>query len=814
MPLADKRPPRRSGQPRQIEAQTSALAPAGDVRSRAMRGSVTGTTNWQNKVIQYDREGPGILGYYLDTVALLASLCPLMPTVQGKDGKWIRSSDPVLNVLASGYRSPLFEQSELVSTHVRAREGVGEAWIIHSEDVGWHIVTVPNIVQGSGSDGAVQWTDIFGTRRKTANNRVYKSWVPDPWEPYLPTSPVRRALPNLRRIKSAVRSQYRAADSRLIMNGLIAFDEGEGNNRPLVTDAQQRPEGIDEIIADYLDLAQKGFTDDDSVAANVPFPYIGKKAEYVEVGRGIDQMSMEMEDKAIEGFARDVNFPAQLLTTGPGSSNHWNEWILQEVQQKMGLAPKLNPVCSDITTIYFRPAIRLLKNRVGSWDVDPARCRLEPDYTFLTSKPEKASKAFEAYRLGLIGREEAIYEMGFKELLPIPIGLGEYEHWELATGNKGAPYVEVDASGRLILPPVEPPMLPEAPVEEAPVEAVPVEAVPVAEMPVPVDGSTTDQSPPAEPTGELPVAPTVYVPDAKMAAVGDNPEDPEDTGGLSDTEKTVILLAALVAIDSNLEIGLDATATAAATAAMVAIAKAIIRAYPARDPERARLRDLPPEQVWAEANPSIRSQVDVEQIAAETLEPFKDQIEERFANAADEVAAAQAENDDSIIIDLLIAAAAVALVVGLTKLISGWITSPATFTRDAVERTVGRKVLRVPQSLIRSAMAIAGGAAADLAGNLLNAGSGTPTPVDGGQWVGNSGMATGHNSLSGIKVPAGSRIVFMWKHGLYRTPKEPFLPHVGLNEHTFTAAADVPGGFYPGDHPWCSCGLVPMLEKI
>ena len=803
MPLADKRPPRRSGQPRQIEAQTSALAPAADVRSRAMRGSATGTTNWQNKVIQYDREGPGILGYYLDTVALLASLCPLMPTVQNRDGKWVRSSDPVLNVLASGYRSPLFEQSELISTQVRAREGVGEAWIIHSEEVGWHVVTVPNIIQGSGSDNAIQWTDIFGTRRRTASNRVYKSWVPDPWEPYMPTSSVRRALPNLRRMKSAVRSQYRAADSRLIMNGLIAFDEGEGNNRPLATNAEQRPEGIDEIIADYLDLAQKGFTDDDSVAANVPFPYIGKKAEYVEVGRGIDEMSMKMEDKAIEGFARDVNFPAQLLTTGPGSSNHWNEWILQEIQQKMGLAPKLNPVCSDITTIYFRPAIRLLKNRVGSWDVDPARCRLEPDYTFLTSKPEKASKAFEAYRLGLIGREEAILEMGFKELLPIPIGLGEYEHWELASGNKGAPYVEVDASGRLILPPVEPPM-DVAPMDVAPMDVAPVDVAPV-------DAATTDQAPPESPPAELPVAPAVYVPKPKTAALDDPSADPEND---ANTAKVASLLTTLVGIDTGLEIGLDATATAAATAAMVAIAKAIIRAYPARDPERARLRDLPPEQVWAEANPSIRSQVDVEQIAAETLGPFKDQIEERFANAADEINSAQAENDDSIIIDLLIAAAAVALVAGLTKLISGWITSPATFTRDAVERTVGRKVLRVPQSLIRSAMAIAGGAAADMAGNLLNAGSGTPTPVDGGQWVGNSGMATGHNSLSGIKVPAGSRIVFMWKHGLYRTPKEPFLPHVGLNEHTFTAAADVPGGFYPGDHPWCSCGLVPMLEKI
>ena len=61
MPL---NPSRRSGEPR-----SAALVPATDVRAKMRTASSSGE-RWQRQVIKYDREGPGILGYYLDTVGL------------------------------------------------------------------------------------------------------------------------------------------------------------------------------------------------------------------------------------------------------------------------------------------------------------------------------------------------------------------------------------------------------------------------------------------------------------------------------------------------------------------------------------------------------------------------------------------------------------------------------------------------------------------------------------------------------------------------------------------------------------------------
>lgn len=765
--------------------------------------------SWQQKVIQYDRNGPGILGYYLDTVALLASLCPLVPEVLGDDGRWKRSDDQVLNVLAAGYRTPRFEQDELVSSHVRAREGVGEAWIIYSRDIGWNIATVPNVVPAAGHDGAVQWTDLFGITRKTPGDHVYKSWVPDPYQPWLPKSAVQRALPNLKRIHSAVRSQIGAANSRLIMNGLLAFDDGDdtgSSSRPLLPqshpDGQERaiPDGIDEIIADYMDAGQKAYMDEDSVAAFIPFPYLGKKAEYIEVGRGIDKMAMEMETKGLEGFARDVNFPAQLLTTGPGNANHWNEWILQEIQHKMGLAPKLNPVCDDITTIYFRPVVKQVAGMVGAWSVDSNRVRLRPDYSFLTSKPDKAGQAIEAYRTGAIERKELVETLGFEHMMELPKGLSEYEHWQIVAGRPAAPYVDVDGEDRVIAIPANP--------ETGDMSGLPVLNEDGTPADVPDAATQGDVDNPGQAAVEAPPAPP-----AEIAAIAE-PFDVLRTADAVDdawADGIEAKLAALAAIDQALAAQLEAVATAAATAAMVEVAKAVIRAYPAKDDRRAVLRDLPPEEVWAAADPEIRATIDVESVASDALGPYRAQIDAAFAQAEEQIQ----DEHDTPTVELLVAAGVAALLVGITAAVVRWATTPAGFTRDAVARTGKARILRVPQSVIRAAMIAAGGGRVGLDDQLVQGAAGTPTPNRGGAWAGGPGMATGHNSIENLVAPPpGWRYRLRWVHGLYRTPMEPFQPHVDLHRQMFDQLGDVPGGYFPGDHPWCSCGMVPTLVRV
>lgn len=812
------RPGRLSGQPRSAapEAKTSALVRATELRGQMLRSTVGGRgVDWQHKVIKYDREGPGIVGYYLDTVALLASLCPLVPAERDSNGRWVRSDDPVLHAIAAGYRTPLFEQHELVSTHVRAREGVGEAWIVWSADIGWHIVTVPNVTSVSGSNGTIQWTDLYGITRKTPGEQVYKSWLPDPWQPWLPTSPVRRALPNVKRIHAALRSQIRAADSRLTTNGMIAFPD-ENEMRPLRTDDQEAPlDGVDQIVADYLQLSQAAFTDDDTVAAHVPFPYIGPKADVIQFGRDIDERAMEMETAGVEGFARDVNFPAQLLTKGPGEANHWNEWILQEVQQQMGLAPKLMPVCADITTVYFRPMVARVRGQVGGWDKDPARVRLEPDYSFLASKPDKSAGAIEAFRNGIIDRAECLESLGYDEVMELPQGLTEYEHWQIVTGRPGAPYIEVDGENKVIAP---------EPLDEGP----------------PMDGGFG--LPPADPMMELeggaaPAPELTPPPDAAMDPAMTQPGPPEPPpmlAALDDPGSVERMLTELTAVDVALAGRLEAIANAAVLVVATEVSKAVIRAYPARHPDRARLRDLPIDQVWSEADSSIRSQVDVAAIAREALEPYREQLADEFNEAAAAIVeahmmAAEQPEDDSILPELFVAAAVVALLAGIVNAAKWWAATPAGFTAVGTARVVGPRLVRVPSSVVRDAMLVAGGAEVGLDGLPVKGGSGAPVPRTGGPWLGGTGMATGHTSMEALEenvlrppgagavtapgqpAPGRPRLNLKWVHALYRIPKEPFMPHKDLNGQVFARMEDVPGGFYVNDHPNCTCGMVPTL---
>ena len=76
MPL-DRSPLRRSGHARSNvgpQAHTSALMRATELRGQMLRSSLGSGAGWQAKIIKHDREGPGVVGYYLDTVSLLATL--------------------------------------------------------------------------------------------------------------------------------------------------------------------------------------------------------------------------------------------------------------------------------------------------------------------------------------------------------------------------------------------------------------------------------------------------------------------------------------------------------------------------------------------------------------------------------------------------------------------------------------------------------------------------------------------------------------------------------------------------------------------
>lgn len=783
-------PSRRLSGETRIPARVSALVPATNVVQRFSASSAA--RPWQAEVREYDRDGPGVCGFYLDLVQLLASLCPLVAETRNTSGEWVKSSDAVLNTLLDGYVSPLATQSELIGEHVRHRESMGEAWLIDSEHLGWNVVTVPNVTVAGDT---IQWTDPYGRKRITPQRRVWKSWVRDPYEPWQPVSPLRRAIPDLRRLRAAMRNQTRSAESPLATNGILAFADDQGSTRPLAEEPHHFT-GADQVVSDFLDLAKISSKDDDSVAAAVPFPVVGPPPTYVEVGRGIDSTSLQVEDKALEAFSRSVNFPAQLLTNGPGSSNHWNEWLLEESQRKMGLSPKMRPACDDVTQAYYRPMLSLARERIGDLEgIELHRVRVGFDTSFLTSQPDNTAQLLQAWGNGVIKREYIVEALNLPEeaILDIPEGMAEYAHWELATNKPGAPYAEVDAEGALVA----------APDVFGDLGGSPEDTFGDGSLP-PQDAELVPQQLP----GVAPADPAALAtPEPSADGFGANnramPAPPPQLAALTEDQRVEEqVIDRLYRADVALEASLSARAAVCVETVTDKVAREIVKAHPSGSETRATLRELPSVKVWAAADPDIQASFP---------------LQETVSDAVDQCA------DDRPFRDAAAAALAAVAPLGVTPRFDE--DSGSTLLRVAVIGFIVSRFERgggsdnFPAQDIRAAMASAGGAVVGGDGSLQRTGSGTPVPTEGGTWVGNTGMTTGHNVFSQWATrpdgqPPATGLRWEWVHSFYGKPETPFPPHVELDGQTFNTLADIPGGMHPGDHQGCRCCVMAVLLPV
>ena len=770
---------RRSGEAR--VARTAAIIPVSATKHRLTTSSGM-ASSWQAKVRDYDLNGPGVCGYYLDLVSTLASLCPLTVEVKQTDGKWVTSDDSVLNTILAGYQSPIADQSELVAMHVRHRESMGECWLIHSRDdaVGWTVETRPNVV---ATQEGVRFTDTYGivrtvsTEAPTLQRAVWWSVARNPYMPNEPFSPIRRALGDLRRLRSATRSQTRASESRLVMNGMIAFPEGDGSMsmRPLAEqmyDLQGNPIEMppsDKVLDDYFELAKLAVADDDSPAAVVPYAYIGPEAKVIDLGREVDNGTLEVEKAALEGFARAVNFPAQLLTTGPGSANHWNEWVLQDVQVKMGLAPKLLPVCADITRAHLRPWITFVKQQHGyfgagsSTEIPTDHIRVGFDTSYLTAKPDVTGQLIEAYTYGAISRAELGERLNIPEILALPEGMSEFDFWKIATDHRDP---EDTQQGSLAngLPDMAPGGGPVTPGLTLPESAD-------STVVTPSDFGAANQAAPAPPA-------------AITAAAGPGTQTVLDTLGT---------------LDQTLYASLHASAQACADQATRDAVREIIRAHPPQSDDRARLRDLPVEEVWVSSAPDVRSHLDLRAVVAKSIAECvrPDELRRTATSIAVAVAILGISRED---LDLDPDIGALVLAAGVTTFVVN------RFTK-------GKGSSEIPAGLPLNAMSAAGGAAVSADGDLVRDHEGRPVPRQGGSWQGNNGMATGSAVIRAVVQMIGpGEIEWEWRHAMFRTPREPWAPHVALHHQRFASPLDVVGD-YVGSHFGCTCGWLLHISK-
>lgn len=744
-------------------------------------------TRWQEKVKDYDRNGPGVLGYYLDTVSLMASLCPLYPEERNAAGDWERSEDPVLIAAVAGFRGKLQSQIDLVTSAVRSRESLGCVWIIHDRQTGWNVT---NSVAGGGGTPHISWIDLYGDARETPTKDVFRSWVPDPYEPHLPTSPIRRAIPDLRRLRSVVRNQTRAADSRAIVNGILAFPPEPGeNNRPFATgQAGQDLSGVDQQIEDFLELSTMAFGDDDLTAAYAPFPYKGTPPQWVAIGREIDQTALEAETVATSSFARAVNFPEQLLTQGPGQSTHWNEYLTQESAVKMGLSPKMQPLCDDVTTFYLRSyMIPVLRQKLVGWGPNPQRVRINYDLSFLLGRPPRSAELMQAYLAGVATRDEVASDLGI-EVMELPEGMSEYEHWEIASGRAGAPYADVDANNNLVsdTPPGPPggaggfPALPSGVSQPAlPMLAGGGPNAQGYEVQEPPNGPPVVAALPAPAPPQAPLAPALH----------------RQPGTVLDGANPTKVSADAATRDQRLQASLMSIAAAAQIAVAADVVKKLIVAHPAQSDLRQKLRTLTPDKVWATADPAVLHKFDLEGIIANDMDAYRDRIAKEINQTADGFRKKWGDKIAPRSLNGRADVAAAAMTAGLTA----WLVNRTTAGAIATAA--------VPAAVVRAAMMTASGASNDSAGGIVMGAGNTPIPASGGEWKGNYGFLTGDAVVRLLPQTYGLK----WVHGFYGEPDKPFEPHVNLDGVTRPSLSSY-APYFPFDHQGCTCALLPDYE--
>lgn len=859
---------RRSGEPREpIGPPPEPVAELPPVTAALTQESTTGTrdqlrrriqpTPWMEKVKDYDLNGPGVAGYYLDTVQLMASMCPLFVSVRNAAGEYERSDDPILQVALDSYRGTLMSQPELIGAAVRGRESLGRVWHVRDIETGYNVVPTARSVDND----RLGWTDMYGRPRISPIGDTWRSWNPDPYEPWNPTSPMRRALPDLRRIRSSVRNQTRAADSRMTTNGIISFphDPSQAGSRPFDGldpngHGSGGKQGVPKIIDDFIDLSKLAHSDDESPASMVPFPVPGPAPVWTEIGRPMDPTSLEAERIGIEGFARAVNFPQQLLTQGPGAANHWNEFLTQETAVKVFLAPKLQPVCDDILVFHLQGLIEQFRAGLTEWrrHVDPRHIRVEYDLSFLLRRPSKTNEMIQAWINGIATRQQVADELGIEgEILPLPNGLSEFEMWELATMGKGAPYAEVDRENNLIVPD---PMggMGALPPGEGAVTDLP--------MPPPVDAgadvasalggapapAALNAGPPSGGTGAVaePVMPvtaamSMAVDVAKgMRQRARSQRPAAKRTGSDDGEEPAAVVAALDEQDqATAEVSRQIWADAAAADVKVSselvgllngitvevqreVARRVIMAHPARSDERVALSKLDVGDVWANAEPEVKKTFPLEETIAEVVERYQPQIQAAYEETAQGFLAKWGGVIAAVVVTGAIVDAADTLTLGFTRWALGRYRPTPSITllaADAEDRkglglTTGKGTPAIPPTMIvRDSMIVAGGAQRDRDGRPLRDRGGNPTPVVndmGGRWAGGSGWLTGH---SVVAASPRRPVRWRWHHAFIRRPKEPYIPHKDLDGKLFDSQADVPGGFFPNDHPHCSCALLPEV---
>lgn len=757
------------------QSMTAALSRM-DRRALARRGHAP--LRWQDEIDIYDDNGPGIVGNYLDLVEDKVRDAGLRIEYLAADGLWQPLPDgPILNLglgVLSTYENEGQGPADLVAAHARLSASMGEAYglsIPGPRGQAYHYVAHPRELQdwqnlGGNTLGSVVWENpSTGVKRRITfpSSQIWRSWVPRKSDPQFPTSELKRALPHIREYVVLLKRSSSDASSRLLMNDLVVFGENTEVYEP--EDGDDPLDGMPEVIRDFLEMANledhTRYHDQSPVNGKVPFPMIGEPPQKVDIGRPLDKSLPQVEELFIGRIATSLRIPKKYLLEGPGNSKFDNEAYLTNALLDDCIDPIGSRVCADITRLWFRPTLAQVMARSGQPPTEwyaPHRLRLAVNVDRIRPSPDKTADMLRAWELGVVS-PAAVTDVLDAEPLKHPSDMTDWDYWKATVGTGkggegGGPPAPLRAGDRIMTP-----------------------------------GSGKDD-------GEPSVGPTASRVLEIAAAVS------RPTEGNGDTKESQLeaLLASLVALDQRLYSSIAAASTAELRRAYSEVGRAVSRALPARSPLRDRIRDIPDAEKWLalQDDGQAMANVNLDTITAGLFDGLRAQVQSELRGAIERTKdMLEAQQVRSQLSELGAEAGGALLVAALTGLLISRLRS-------------GSDSDSVPDRTVVDTMLAAGGARVD-GDQVVRDSVGTPLSRDGTADAPGTGLATGPGTTRSLRA-AGVQLRWRWEHGLYRIPKDPHEPHLLLDQ-TVVASPGPIEGRYPGDHPWCSCGFVPVVVK-
>lgn len=252
---------------------------------------------------------------------------------------------------------------------------------------------------------------------------VIRIWRPHPALWVHATSPVRAALPVLRRLEKVDQHIAASADSRLAGAGVFVIPAGatwetptnpEGAN---VEDPAQQSTAMQTLGESMLTpIGDRG-----NAAARVPIIMtlpddLADKVQHIKFDLPFDEQVIPLSDHSIRRLALALDMPPEALL-GQSDSNHWSAWLISEDSIKVHIEPLVGLLCTALTQKYLWPVL-------AGTDLDPLappgvippevkRYVIRGDTSALRQRPDMTEQAMDLHAKMVITDAALAREVGF-----------------------------------------------------------------------------------------------------------------------------------------------------------------------------------------------------------------------------------------------------------------------------------------------------------------------------------------------------------------------------------------------------------------